>query len=175
MSNTKLIICISCATVAIATFVIALLPPKLEVSPECFELLKPGMTQAETERLLNGSPRNNLRHRAIIWLPQASGKPISAHIAPDSPAPEFFVREEKPKNSRQQTRNTAALDFFPQVKAKIGRQDLWIARTGLIAVYFGPDGRLQHKYNSTVHESVTPSVINWLSSRPRMIRQSFGL
>ena len=155
--------------------VIVLLPPNLEVTRERFELLKPGMTQAETERLLNGSPRNNLRYHAIIWLPQASGKPVSAHIAPDSPAPEFFVREEKPKNSRQQTRNTAALDFFPQVAAKNGHQALWITRAGLIAVYFGPDGQLLHKYNSTVHEYVAPSVINWLSSRPKMIRQSLGL
>jgi hypothetical protein len=54
-------------------------------------------------------------------------------------------------------------------------QDLWITSAGLIVVYFGPDGRLQHKYNSTVHEIVAPSLINWLSSRPRMIRQSFGL
>jgi hypothetical protein len=124
MYKTKFCICVSSAIPAIIAFVIALLPPKLEVTRERFELLIPGMTQAETETLLNGSPRNNLRYPASIWLPQASGKPISAQIAPDSPALEFFVREEKPKNSRQQAQNTAGLDFFPQHTAKIGHQDL---------------------------------------------------
>ena len=99
MSKTKFFICISCAILAIIALVVALLSPNLEVTLERFELLKPGTTQAETERLLNGSPRNNLRYRAIIWLPQASGKPISAEIAPDSPAPEFFARGKTEKQS----------------------------------------------------------------------------
>src|SRR6202161_3893891 len=105
MSKIKLFIFCSCAIVGITTFVIAMLPPKLEVTRERFELLRPGMTQAETERLLNGAPRNNLRYPAIIWFPTASGKAISAQIAPDSPAPEFFVREDKPKNNGQRARN----------------------------------------------------------------------
>ena len=50
----------------------------------------------------------------------------------------------------------------------------WNTTTALIAVYFGEDGRLQQKYQSTVHESVRPSVIDWLASRPRMIRRSLG-
>jgi hypothetical protein len=66
------------------------------------------------------------------------------------------------------------LDLFPQVTDKNGNQVVWIARTELMALYFGPDGRLLHKYHSTVDEPVRPSVIDWIASRPRTIRRSLG-
>ena len=144
-----------------------------DVGPEHFERLRPGMTREEVEHLLDGPPRNALRYRALVWLPQVAGRPISAEIAPDSPAVEILVREDKPTNARQPAR-PASLDFFPQETGRDGHQAVWITRATLVAVYFGPDGRLRHKYNSTVHESVPPSVIDWLASRPRMIRRSLG-
>jgi hypothetical protein len=175
MKNKRLFICITFAILAVIGVILALLPSNRGVTQERFEMLKPGMTQAEAEHLLYGPPRNDLRYPAIIWLPQATGKPISAEVAPVSPAVDFLSREDKPKNGRQAVWITPALDFFPQEIPKNGRQAVWVTRTGLIAVYFGQDGRLQHKYISTVHESVRPSVIDWLASRPRMILRSLGL
>jgi hypothetical protein len=166
-----------CGTLALslAVMVFALRPfrSKPVLGPEHFERLQPGMTQAEVERLLDGPPRNALRYRAIVWLPQAAGRPVSAEVAPDSPAVEFFVREDKPKNARQPGR-PASLDFFPQETRRDGHQTVWVTRATLMAVYFGPDGRLRHKYSSTVDEAVPPSVTDWLASRPRMVRRSLG-
>ena len=51
---------------------------------------------------------------------------------------------------------------------------MWIAKAGLIAVYYGGDGRVQGKYLSVVDEAVPPSVFDWLASRPAMIRRSLG-
>jgi hypothetical protein len=176
MRNKTVAICLSLAIVAVFVAVLARLPSHSDrrVTHEQFERLKAGMTQAEAESLIGGPPRNELRYTAIIWLPQASGKPISSEIAPGSPAFDFLAREDKPKNPPPAPRIASALDFFPQVTAKNGHQVVWIARSELIAVYFGPDGRLQHKYRSTVHEPVRPSAIDWIASRPRMIRRSLG-
>jgi hypothetical protein len=166
-----------CSTLALSLAVVVFAPrpfqSKLDVRPEHFERLQPGMTRAAVERLLDGPPRNGLRYGAIVWLPQAAGRPISAEIAPDSPAFEFLVRESKPKNARPPGR-PASLDFFPQETGRDGHQAVWVTRARLVAVYFGPDGRLRHKYTSTVDESVPPSVIDWLASRPQMIRRSLG-
>jgi hypothetical protein len=160
---------------SLAVVVLALRPSgsRPDIGPEHFERLRPGMTRAEVEHLLDGPPRNALRYRAIVWLPQAAGRPISAEIAPDSPAIELFVREDRPKNARPPSR-PASLDFFPQETGRDGHQAGWITRATLMAVDFGSDGRLRQKYRSTVHESVPPSMIDWLASRPRMIRRSLG-
>jgi hypothetical protein len=171
----RLFMCGVFALLLLVGTLVALLPFKFQrdVRQEHFKLLQPGMTQAEAGVLLHGPPRNDLRYPAIIWLPQATGKPISARIGPASPAVEFIVREDRPKNAPQPA-SASALDFFPQEAAKDGNQAVWVTRTGLIAVYFGHDGKLRHKYISTVHESVPPSVMDWLASRPTMIRRSLG-
>ena len=39
---------------------------------------------------------------------------------------------------------------------------------------FGPDGRLAHKYSSTVYEPGRPAAMGWLASGPRNIFRSFG-
>ena len=170
MRNRKAFIGVSAVILAVIAVVLALRPSKGGVTQEHFELLKPGMPQAEVEHLLYGPPRNDLRYPAIIWLPQATGKRISAEIAPVSPAVELFGREEIPMNGRPGISVTPAVDFFPRETPKSGHQAVWITRTGLIAVYFGQDGGLLHKYSSTVHEPVPPSVMSWVS-RPRLIRQ----
>jgi hypothetical protein len=144
------------------------------VGQEHFDRLKSGMTRQEAESLLFGPPRNDLRHPAIIWLPQATGKRISARIAPESPAIEILLREDKPTNVRQEMRDATSLDFFPQASTKDGCQAVWITRTGLIALYFGHDGRLRHKYSSTVDEPTPPSVLDWLATRPSAILRSIG-
>jgi hypothetical protein len=163
------------AVLSLVVAVLALRPLESEpgLGPEDFERLRPGMARADVEQLLGGPPRNPLRYRALIWLPQAGGRPISAEIAPGSPGAGSLVREDKPKNARP-PRHADSLDFFPQESGKDGHQAVWIARATLVAVYFGPDGRLRHRYRSTVHESVPPSVMDWLASRPRMIRRSLG-
>jgi hypothetical protein len=175
MRNKKVFIFITFVIIAVCGVILALLPSNRGVTQERFELLKPGMTRAEVDHLLYGPPRNDLRYPAIIWLPQATGERISAEMAPGSPVVDFFSHEEKPKNGRQGVWITSADDFFPQVMPKDGRQGVWVTRTGLIAVHFGRDGRLKHKYISTVHEPGRPSVFDWLASRPRMIRRSLGL
>jgi hypothetical protein len=171
-----------CGALAVFVIIIAVafaLSPsnsKLGVTAEQFKLLQPGMTQSETERVLHGPPRNVLGHTAIIWLPQASGRPNTAWIEPVSPAVDLFVREDKPipKGGRQGLTVRAAQDYFPQITSKSGHQATWVSSTGLIAVYYGPDGKLQHKYISTVDELAPPSLGHWLASRPGMIRRSFG-
>jgi hypothetical protein len=167
---------LSLGMVAVVAVVLAVLSSRSHrgVTQEDFDRLAPGMTQAEVERLLDGPPRNDLRYSAIIWLPQATGKPISHEIDPVSPAFEIFSHEEKPKNRPQRVRSTSALDFFPQETAKDGHQAVWITSTGLIAVDFGPDGRLRQKYSSTIHEHVPPSLINWPAPRPKTSRRSRG-
>ena len=176
MKIKKSLVISSLGTMALLAGLFALLASRSHrgVTRDDFERLEPGMARAEVERLLHGPPRNDLRYSSIIWLPQAAGKPISQRIDPVSPAVELFVHEERPKNSPQPVRNTSALDFFPQETAKNVHQAVWITRTGLIAVDFGPDDRLRQKYSSTVHESVPPSLINWPASRPRMTRRTRG-
>jgi hypothetical protein len=171
-----LALCGALAILVVIAMVLARSPSKSKtgVTAEQFRLLQPGMTQAETERVLHGPPRNVLGHSAIIWLPQAAGRPKSAWIEPVSPAVDLFVREDKPKGGRQGLTVQAAQDFFPQITSKSGHQAVWLTNTGLIAVYFGRDGKLQHRYISTVDELAPPSLGDWLASRPRMIRRSFG-
>jgi hypothetical protein len=160
---------------SLVILVLALRPLKSrpDIGPEHFERMRLGMTRAEVEHLLGGPRRNALRYRGLVWLPQATSRPISAEIAPGSPTVGFLVREDRPKNAPQPKR-ADALNFFPQEAGEDGRQAVWIARTTLVAAYFGPDGRLRHKYSSTVDEAVPPSVIDWLASRPQMIRRSLG-
>jgi hypothetical protein len=176
MTRTRVAICLLFAVVASMAVVLALAPSQSSqrVTHEQFERLKAGMTWAEAERLIGGPPRNELRYPAIIWLPQASGEQISTEIGPVTPAVDFLVREDKPTNRAPGPRAASALDFFPQVTDKNGNQVVWIGRSELIALYFGPGGRLEHKYSSTVHEPGRPSVIDWIASRPRMIRRSLG-
>jgi hypothetical protein len=128
------------------------------VTEEDFRRLEPGMTRAEVERMLHGPPRNDLKYAAIIWLPQADGRRISHQIEPVVPAFNVFAREDIPKTVPQPAPSKRPPDFFPQGTAKDGHQAAWITRTGLIAVDFGPDGRLRRKYRSTVHEPVPPSL-----------------
>ena len=175
-SHNKIAIGFSIAVVTSIVVLLAFAPsqPRQRVTQEQFERITEGMTQAKAESEIGGPPRNELRYPAIIWLPRANGKPISTEIAPVTPAVDFLVREDKPKMRQPGARSASTLDFFPQFTDKNGNQVVWISRSELIAVYFGQDGRLQHKYYSTVHEPVRPSVIDWIAARPRMIRRSLG-
>jgi hypothetical protein len=160
------------AVLVIAAFVAVIflvLPQRSRrgVTYEQYNLLQPGMTEAEAERLLYGPPRNDLRYAAIVWLPQANGPAISAEVAPTTPAVDFFSREDRPKNGRQQPRAISTLDFFPRQSSKDGHQSVWITRTGLIAVYFGNDGRLEHKFTSRVYEPTPPTLLGRVALRPR--------
>ena len=176
MKNKKVAIVLSFAVLTSIVVLLAFAPsqPRLLVTQERFERLAQGMTQAEAESMIGGPPRNELRYPAIIWLPQAIGKQTSMEIAPVTPAVDFLVREDKPKMRLPGARIASTLDFFPQFTDKNGNQIVWISRSELIAAYFGQDGRLQHKYYSTVQEPVRPSVIDWIASRPRMIRRTLG-
>jgi len=162
------------ATILVAVFTLSTFHARPDLTQEDFQRLQPGMTQAEAERVLHGPPRNDLAYTAIIWVPQPDGRRISAWIEPDSPVVHRFVREDIPKGGRLGPRVTPAVDFFPQVTSRKGHQGVWVSKSGLIALDFGPDGRLQHMYSSTVHGEAPPSITHWLASRPRMIRQSLG-
>ncbi len=120
-----------------ATFalILAMWPRSYSLTQADFNLLKAGMVQSEIENLI-GRPGNKLRRRAILWDPQKNGGPISAEVSPGS----------------------LALDFFPTAKIE-GQQAVWLTRTGLIAVYFGEDDKLQDKYFSTVHPVGPPPLL----------------
>jgi hypothetical protein len=64
--------------------------------------------------------------------------------------------------------------YFPGATPEQGHQAVWFTETGLIAVYFGQDGRLQRKYFSTVHVTRPPTAFDWFASRPGMLRRSLG-
>jgi hypothetical protein len=165
------------ATGAAVAAALALLQPRSKpgVTEGHFKLLKPGMMRADVEHLLHGPPRNDLGHTAIVWVPRAAGKRVSAWFEPASPAADILVREDLPKGGRMGLTATPIHDFFPGVATKGGHQALWVTGTGLIAVYYGRDGSLQGKYFSGVDEHVPPSLTDWLASRPRMICRSLGL
>jgi hypothetical protein len=55
-------------------------------------------------------------------------------------------------------------DFFPDDSKVEGYQRVWLTKTGLIAVYFDADDRLQRKYFSTVHPMGPPTITDWLAS-----------
>jgi len=136
--------------ITLAALVLAFLPsPSRPLTQVHVTKLQVGMTKAEVDDLLLGSARNEI-NRAITWLPQSSGRPIS-----------HFIDSEQP-----------AINFFPDASSTAGYQRHWITETGLIAVYFGPDDKLQHKYFSSVHLSGPPTIKDWLASRPAAIRKS---
>lgn len=89
-------------------------------------------------------PRNCVGNPVIVWAPQADGRRISAEIPPGSPTVQFFPNAKSPDD---------------------GAEAVWLTDTGLIAAYFGNDGRLQQKYFSTVHEISPPSFVDWLKTR----------
>ena len=140
------------AAVALVAVVLSLFTRTSGVTQGDYGRLRPGMTRAETERLLHGPPRNDVRRNAIIWVPKRDGRQISAEIGPAGPA----------------------ADFFPGVAMAGGERAVWSTETGLIAVDYGRDGRLRSKYYSNVHIVESPNLIDWLASRPGMIRRSFG-
>jgi hypothetical protein len=174
MTYKPFVILVPLAILVVFALIYAVLSVPPGLTSEQFELLRPGMTQTEVDRILNGPPRNDLRHQAIIWLPQADGRRISARIAPGRPAFDLFARED-PTSVPQNVPRASELDFFPRETSKSGYQAIWVAKERLFAVYFGPDGRLQQKYSSTVAEGGPPSVMDWIASRPRMIVRSLGL
>ena len=123
------------ALTAIVAFLLAIWPRSYSLTRAHFDLLKTGMEQSEIENLI-GRSGNKLRRRAIVWDPQNNGRPISAEVSP----------------------GPLELDFFPTAKNE-GQQGVWLTRTGLIAVYFGEDGKLQDKYFSTVHPVGPPPLL----------------
>jgi hypothetical protein len=156
--------------------VFALQPRSEGISQAEFERLRPGMTQTEVEGVLYGPPRNETKFDAIIWAPHEDGKRRSAFVGPGTPSIEFLVAEshrDRPPNEVAR-KKAQELSYFPGKTPEQGHQAVWMTETGLIAVYFGKDGRLQQKYFSDVDVSRPPNLIDWFASRPRMIRQSLS-
>jgi hypothetical protein len=167
----------SLAILALIGVVCAVLPGSRGVTEAQFKLLRPGMTQADVENLLYGRPRDDLAYSAIVWAPNLDGRKRSALISPGAPGVGYFVsehfRDRPPNEARPKT--APEFWFFPGTTPEQGRQAVWSTETGLIAVYFGRDGRLEQKYFSTVDVTRPPTMLDWLASRPRMVRKSFGL
>jgi hypothetical protein len=90
------------------------------------------MTRREVETLL-GRPRNDCGDPATVWV-RRGGKRVSADLP----------------------RDLAELTFFSD-EAGEGGEAAWASEAGLIAVRFGPDGRLRQKYFSEVDVSSGPS------------------
>ena len=126
------------AMTAAVALILALWPRSLSLTRTHFNLLKTGMEQSEVEKLY-GPPRNEVQ-RAIVWVRQEDGRQVSTEIPPGS----------------------LKIDFFRDAKNK-GHQAVWLTKTGLVAVNFGKDGKLQHKYFSTVHVLGPPLVLDWLA------------
>ena len=139
------------AFTAAVALILALWPRSSELTQAHFNLLKTGMEQAEIEKLL-GPPRNRLRTKAIVWDPQQNGKPISAFVTP----------------------GPLKIDFFPAVNNN-GHQAVWLTNTGLVAVHFGNDGKLQNKYFSTVHSSGPPAWLDWISIEAVPAKRRIGM
>jgi hypothetical protein len=176
MTARRFAICaVSTGLILVATF-LALPPRSSGVTQAQFELLRAGMTQPEVENILCGPPRDVTKYGATVWIPYADGEPRSAFISPGSPDVGFFVSEhfrDRPPNEVPPKKATQ-FSYFPGTTAEQGRQAVWASETGIIAVYFGRDGTLQQKYFSTVDVTRPPTVMDWVESRPRMLRQSLG-
>jgi hypothetical protein len=162
--------------VTLVALALTLLPRSRGVSEADFKLLKPGMTWAEVERLLAGPPRNDVPYESIVWIPHADGTRRSARLGPGAPGLAFHVAEHFRDRAPNEFPARSAADFwyFSGKAPEEGRQEIWATETGLIAVYFGQDGRLEQKYFSTVHVTRPPTVMDWIASRPRQIRRSLG-
>lgn len=98
------------------------------IDREHFEVIAPGMTRQQVERVLGGPPRSELRERAVVWLPR-DGKRISGLLQPGAPPPKFL----------------------PAVGVEEGAEGVWVGESGLIAARFNGEGLLEEKYFSTVH------------------------
>jgi len=169
-------LCALFTTLIVVAVVFALLPRPRGVTRAHFKLLRTGMTQAEVEHLLLGPPRNELKNPAIAWIPQPNGKLRSGEVGPwfRNPTVVFSVFSGgRPLNDV--TQKPREYSYFPGTTPEQGHQAVWVTESGLIAVYFGQDGRLQQKYFSTVDVARPPTVIDWVASRPRMVLRSLGL
>ena len=141
---------LSAAIVLVAIVVLFVCQKPYLITQEQYDLIVVGMTQADLEKLLGGPPANVCNNRVIVWEPQADGKPISAEIPRGATTARLFHDTDD------------------------GLQVVWLDDTGLIAAYFGEDGRLQKKYFSTVHVMGPPSTIDWFRTRPKQVRRSLG-
>lgn len=140
-------------SLAVAVLVLAWPSGPTEVDMTHYRALRAGMTRAEVRRLVGGAPGNRVGGGCIVWVPRADGRQVSATVRPGS----------------------VEVDCFPGSIPPGGCQEVWITRTGLIAVGFGPDDRARSKYFSDVHAIDPPSGPDWLASRPGAIRRSIGL
>jgi hypothetical protein len=176
MTARRFAICAALVILTVAAVALALQRRSGDVTEAQFKLLRPGMTQSEVENVLRGPPRDVTEYGAVVLIPHADGKLRSAFISPGSAGVGFFVSEhfrDRPPNEVT-PKKAAEFSYFPGTTADPGRQAVWTSETGLIAVYFGRDGRLQQKYFSTVDVTRPPTVTDWFQSRPRALRKSFG-
>jgi hypothetical protein len=79
------------------------------------------------------------------------------------PGPSFWTHKEDDLHiSAEVTPGRLKIDFFSAVN-KGGHEAVWLTNTGLVAVYFGQDGKLQDKYFSTVHDMGPPAWLDWIA------------
>jgi len=164
------------AILATVAAVFVLRPRSEGVTRADFERLRPGMTRIEAEHLLHGPPRDDLRCSALVWLPYADGKRRSGRIGPGTRGLGSLVSEyfrDRPPNEVP-PKIASETSYFPGSTPGRGHQAVWLAETGLIAVLFGEDGRLQQTYFSDVHVSRAPTLLDRFSSRPGRVRKSLG-
>jgi hypothetical protein len=110
---------------------ILLSPRRPQTDRATYDSLAEGMTRREVEALL-GRPRNGCGGGATVWV-RRDGKLVSADLR----------------------RDLTEMTFFPD---QAGGEAAWASEAGLIAVRFGPDGRLQARYFSEVHLDGGPTV-----------------
>lgn len=101
-----------------------------------YDLLVVGMSQAEVERIL-GSPRNECRTDAFVWVPR-DGKVVSAEVTLAGPPTRVFAQPGD-------------------------RELVWIGPEGLIAVRLAADNRVLETHFSTVQVQERPPIVAWMT------------
>ena len=113
------------------------------ITNERFKSLESGMTQGDIEQILGGSARNECDGPIMAWMPRGDTL-NSVRINPGKPGAVFFLNTEYPDG-----------DF----------ELVWLSETGLIAVLFDEQGRLNEKHFSNVNVMDRPTVADWIRTR----------
>ena len=118
------------------------------------------MTRAESSRC-SSPPLNVLRYRALFGSRNLAARTI-LRKSHQVPVVEFAVRRTSPRTpgGRGQIQSTSSHRNWDGWRQAVDRKAHWLLSTSARTT-------LRHRYSSTVHESVPPSVMDWLASGPR--------
>ncbi len=121
---------VTCVALVGALFLWAAATMWVKVEPRSvtrtqFETIYEGMPAAELESMF-GRPRNEYNTSVMVWVPDDQGQLVSAKVMP----------------------GRLAIRFYPHAD----HEQVWLTKTGLVAVSLDQQGRVQGKHFSTVHD-----------------------